>query len=106
MTLFVPSRVLQPGTLPKTTRDHSFNSVWSTLMGVRNADVLDLDIRILYGCCATPVRRPSSMDHFRGVPKPLTQCLIVMVRDPGVDLYVPAMYVLMYSKHQEVYGVP
>ncbi|ETM39488.1 hypothetical protein L914_14367 [Phytophthora nicotianae] len=36
------------------------------------------------------------------VPKPFTQCLIVMVRDPGV-LYVPVMYVLIYSKHQDAY---
>ncbi|POM74565.1 Hypothetical protein PHPALM_8463 [Phytophthora palmivora] len=37
------------------------------------------------------------------VPKPFYRCLIVMVRDPGVDLYVPAMYVLMDSKQQDVY---
>ncbi|EGZ27523.1 hypothetical protein PHYSODRAFT_257161 [Phytophthora sojae] len=40
---------------------------------------------------------------FEMVPKPSTQCLIVMVRDPGVDLYVPAMYVLMDSKQQDAY---
>lgn len=40
---------------------------------------------------------------FKMVPKPFTQCLIVMVRDPGVDLYVPAMYVLMDSKQQDAY---
>ncbi|GMF54290.1 unnamed protein product [Phytophthora fragariaefolia] len=32
-----------------------------------------------------------------------TQCLIVMVKDPGVDVYVPAMYVLLDSKQQDVY---
>ncbi|POM69289.1 Hypothetical protein PHPALM_14436 [Phytophthora palmivora] len=40
---------------------------------------------------------------FKMVPKPFYQCLIVMVRDPDVDLYVPAMYVLMDSKQQDVY---
>ncbi|KAG2823963.1 hypothetical protein PC129_g8410 [Phytophthora cactorum] len=37
------------------------------------------------------------------VPRPFTQCLIVMVRDPGVDVDVPAMYVLMDSKQQDAY---
>ncbi|GMF30579.1 unnamed protein product [Phytophthora fragariaefolia] len=37
------------------------------------------------------------------VPLPFTQCLIVMVKDPGVDVYVPAMYVLLDSKQQDVY---
>ncbi|GMF63467.1 unnamed protein product [Phytophthora fragariaefolia] len=37
------------------------------------------------------------------VPRPFTQCLIVMVKDPGVDVDVPAMYVLLDSKQQDVY---
>ncbi|KAE9191822.1 hypothetical protein PF004_g21497 [Phytophthora fragariae] len=40
---------------------------------------------------------------FKMVPRPFTQCLIVMIKDPGVDVYVPAMYVLLDSKQQEVY---
>uniref|UniRef100_H3GZT0 MULE transposase domain-containing protein n=1 Tax=Phytophthora ramorum TaxID=164328 RepID=H3GZT0_PHYRM len=40
---------------------------------------------------------------FKMVPAPFRQCLIVMVKDLGVDVYVPAMYVLMDSKHQDAY---
>ncbi|OWY97538.1 hypothetical protein PHMEG_00031912 [Phytophthora megakarya] len=40
---------------------------------------------------------------FKMVPAPLRQCLIVIVKDLGVDVYVPAMYVLMDSKHQDAY---
>ncbi|RLN89199.1 hypothetical protein BBJ28_00025969 [Nothophytophthora sp. Chile5] len=40
---------------------------------------------------------------FKMVPRPFTQCLIVMVKDPGVDVDVPAMYVLMDSKQQDAY---
>ncbi|KAG3013944.1 hypothetical protein PC123_g12305 [Phytophthora cactorum] len=37
---------------------------------------------------------------FKMVSRPFTHCLIVMVRDPGVYVYVPATYVLMDSKQQ------
>jgi hypothetical protein len=40
---------------------------------------------------------------FKMAPKPFTQCLVLMVRDPSVDLYVPALYVLVTSKDQETY---
>ncbi|KAG2765643.1 hypothetical protein Pcac1_g22858 [Phytophthora cactorum] len=40
---------------------------------------------------------------FKMAPRPFTQCLIVMVKDPGVNVYVPAMYVLMTSKQQDAY---
>ncbi|KAG3232845.1 hypothetical protein PI124_g22077 [Phytophthora idaei] len=40
---------------------------------------------------------------FKMVPRPFTQCLIVMVKDPDVDVYAPAMYVLMDSKQQDAY---
>ncbi|KAE9301225.1 hypothetical protein PF008_g22816 [Phytophthora fragariae] len=30
---------------------------------------------------------------FKMVPRPFTQCLIVMIKDPGVDVYVPAIFV-------------
>ncbi|OWZ20503.1 hypothetical protein PHMEG_0005060 [Phytophthora megakarya] len=38
---------------------------------------------------------------FKMVSASFRQCLIVMVKDLGVDVYVPAMYVLMDSKHQD-----
>ncbi|KAG3232325.1 hypothetical protein PI124_g22590 [Phytophthora idaei] len=37
------------------------------------------------------------------VPRPFTQCLIVMVKDSGVDAYVPATYVLTDSKQHDAY---
>ncbi|RAW24261.1 hypothetical protein PC110_g19309 [Phytophthora cactorum] len=40
---------------------------------------------------------------FKMVPRPFPQCLIVMMRDPGMDMYVPATYVLMDSKQQDAY---
>ncbi|OWZ21461.1 hypothetical protein PHMEG_0003999 [Phytophthora megakarya] len=40
---------------------------------------------------------------FKMVPATFRQCLILMVKDLGVDVYVPAMYVLMDSKHQDAY---
>ncbi|KAG3087210.1 hypothetical protein PI124_g8662 [Phytophthora idaei] len=36
-------------------------------------------------------------------PRPFTQCLIVMVRDPGVDVDVPATCMLTDSKQQDAY---
>ncbi|KAG1698209.1 hypothetical protein DVH05_015199 [Phytophthora capsici] len=37
------------------------------------------------------------------VPASFTQCLVVMAKDLGVDVYVPAMYVLLDSKDQDAY---
>ncbi|EGZ18329.1 hypothetical protein PHYSODRAFT_332150 [Phytophthora sojae] len=40
---------------------------------------------------------------FAVVPKPFSQCLIVMAFEPSVDLYVPVCYVLVQVKSQETY---
>ncbi|ETN03634.1 hypothetical protein PPTG_23761 [Phytophthora nicotianae INRA-310] len=40
---------------------------------------------------------------FSVVPKGFSQCLIAMVYDPSVDVYVPLLYVLVNSKSQETY---
>ncbi|OWZ11105.1 hypothetical protein PHMEG_00015926 [Phytophthora megakarya] len=40
---------------------------------------------------------------FKTVPATFQQCLIMMVKGLGVDVYVPAIYVLMDSKHQDAY---
>jgi MULE transposase domain len=40
---------------------------------------------------------------FKVCPKPFTQCLILMLHDASVDLYVPVLYILLDGKDQETY---
>ena len=40
---------------------------------------------------------------FACVPSPFYQCLIVMVFDQSLEIYIPVMYILMTGKTQECY---
>jgi MULE transposase domain len=40
---------------------------------------------------------------FRCVPRPYTQCLIIMVYDDETNIYVPAVYILLDNKNQWAY---
>ena len=42
---------------------------------------------------------------FKIVPKPLYQCLIIMVFDKQTDSFVPVFYVLMTSKTEQIYRI-
>lgn len=42
---------------------------------------------------------------FGCVPKPFKQCLILMVYDPSLKIYIPVYYVLMTGKSEKVYDM-
>ncbi|ETN04024.1 hypothetical protein PPTG_23683 [Phytophthora nicotianae INRA-310] len=106
VTLFEPSRALQHGTLPRMTRGHSSNSVSSTQMYVGNADLSDIvmghhlhkfghpDLIRLLRYTGTALYIDGT---FKMVPKPFTQCLIVMVRDPGDAYWNAVIYIVIQT---------
>ncbi|KAG3118671.1 hypothetical protein PI124_g4084 [Phytophthora idaei] len=74
-----------------------FSLVWSTRLGAGNKDTSDL---VTQNSSGSAIFIDGT---FKMVPRPFTQCLIVMMRDPGVDVDVPTTYVLMDLKQQDAY---